>query len=256
MIKIKDNITISVVIPTCDRPELLKSCVESVLGQRYPPLEIIIIDNGLQRIKRKSLPNSNHIRLVRCFPKFGVAQARNTGGLHAKGDLIAFLDDDDLWDSDYLLSIAEHFKLHGDNIILGNLMSLNTGRSLQGKKLEFKKRDELLNQILIRNPGITGSNTTIDRHFFLATKGYDPYLTTGQDKAIIVDCILSGATVSLLESAKVHFRENTAGPRQTQKKKFLQGKVRFLIKYWTLMNWKYRFFNVVTIIRIIVFMKA
>ena len=76
---------VSVVIPTCDRAPLLKKCVVSVMDQSYTPHEIIIIDNGNERVQRGMLPDIDLIKLKRCLPKFGVSQARNFGG-SSKGD--------------------------------------------------------------------------------------------------------------------------------------------------------------------------
>jgi glycosyltransferase involved in cell wall biosynthesis len=241
---------VSVVIPTCDRALLLKECVRSVLDQSYSPHEIIIIDNGKEHVQGEMLPDIDLIKLKRCLPKFGVSQARNFGGLYAAGDLIAFLDDDDLWHKDYLKNVVSHYEMSGSDIVLGNLMSLSSGLPLPGKQPNFKNNDELIGQILTRNPGITGSNTVINRLLFHNSKGYDPYLTTGQDKALILDCLLANASLSVADKALVYFREDTAGPRQTLKKKLVEGKQRFLLKYWLVMKIKHRFVNFFSILRI------
>ena len=246
---------ISVVIPTCDRAQLLKDCVLSVLDQSYSPHEIIIIDNGTERVQREMLPDIDLIKLKRCLPKFGVSQARNFGGLYAEGDLIAFLDDDDLWHKDYLKNVVSHYEMSRSDIVLGNLMSLNSGLPLPGKQPNFKNNDELIGQIITRNPGITGSNTVMSRTLFHNSKGYDPYLTTGQDKAFILDCLLANASLSVAKKALVYFREDTAGPRQTLKKKLVEGKQRFLLKYWSIMKMKHRFSNFVSILRIVLIWK-
>ena len=246
---------ISVVIPTCDRFSLLQKCVRSVLEQSYAAYEIIIVDNGTMPVEREMLPDAETIKIVRCLPKFGVSQSRNFGAITSAGDLIAFLDDDDIWERHYLNAIVKHHQKHGSEIILGTLMSLETGKLLTGKQPHFKNKRDLIEQILIRNPGITGSNTIITRSLFFAHTGYDPYLTTGQDKAMVLDCLFLNASLSVANDAFVYFREETVGPRQTLKSKLVRGKVRFLLKYWSCMRWKHRFINLIVISQIVLFWK-
>lgn len=90
---------VSVILPTYNRAELLKRAIRSVLEQKYTDLECIIIDDA-------STDNTIHImelfddsRLIYLHHKnnLGTSAARNTGIAFAKGDLIAFLDDDDEW---------------------------------------------------------------------------------------------------------------------------------------------------------------
>ena len=88
---------VSVVIPVFNGEAFLREAVQSVLDQKYSPLEIIIVDDGstdgTERVARsfrevvRYLHQSNQ----------GPAAARNRGIEHAQGSLIAFADADDLW---------------------------------------------------------------------------------------------------------------------------------------------------------------
>lgn len=94
---------VSVIIPTHNRPALLQEALSSVLNQTIPPAEIIIIDDASD--PPVSLPASLHgvpLRLLRHEDARGGATAKNTGAQEAQGELIAFLDDDDLWAPTYL----------------------------------------------------------------------------------------------------------------------------------------------------------
>ncbi len=90
---------VSVIIPTHNRAQLLPCAVSSVLGQTYENLELIIVDDG---------STDNTLEVVKGFqdPRIlylchensrGAPAARNIGIQHAKGEYIAFLDDDDEW---------------------------------------------------------------------------------------------------------------------------------------------------------------
>lgn len=91
--------TVSVVIPTRDRPELLRRCIRDILAQDYPgSIEIIAVFD--QSEPDESLERTSHNRTVRAIFNDrtpGLAGGRNTGVMAATGDLISFCDDDDEW---------------------------------------------------------------------------------------------------------------------------------------------------------------
>ncbi len=103
---------ISVVIPTHDREPLLLDCLESVLNQSYPALEVLIIDQNpkrtLQEIIRQRMHADSRTRYF-CLEHGGASRARNLGVEHANGSIIAFIDDDAIADSNWLAGIAEAF---------------------------------------------------------------------------------------------------------------------------------------------------
>lgn len=88
-----DGAAVSVVIPTIGRASL-RSAVESVLVQTSPPGEIIVV---LDRDCEPDLPESDLIRVVRTSGREGPSIAKHLGVSSATGDVIALLDDDDVW---------------------------------------------------------------------------------------------------------------------------------------------------------------
>lgn len=113
-----ENVLISVVIPTFDRPFFLKRAIESVFKQDYRHIEIIVVVDGyskntLNLIEKMEQESEIEIRLVQTNEKVGGSEARNTGVREASGDLIALLDDDDEWFSDKLSSQLSLIKETG-----------------------------------------------------------------------------------------------------------------------------------------------
>jgi glycosyltransferase involved in cell wall biosynthesis len=92
-------LTVSAVIPTYNGTRFLVAAVKSVIAQTYKISEIIVVDDGSKEdIKSILAPFSPRVSYV-YQENAGPAAARNKGVSIAKGDLIAFLDDDDLWNS-------------------------------------------------------------------------------------------------------------------------------------------------------------
>ena len=89
--------SISVIVPTYNRAELLPATLDAILAQTLPPDEIIVVDDGSRDASLTVL--QRYAPRVRTIPieNSGELVARNTGLRAACGDLVAFCDSDDLW---------------------------------------------------------------------------------------------------------------------------------------------------------------
>lgn len=88
---------VSVIIPTYNRPDMLPNTLRSILAQSYPNIEIILVNDaseGVKKLVKEVAPKAIYIR-HECNK--GLAGARNTGIRHASGKYIAYLDDDDIF---------------------------------------------------------------------------------------------------------------------------------------------------------------
>jgi len=112
----------SVIIPTFNRVNFLEKAIESVAKQTYLNYEIIVVnDNPLDKAKIDSLIiKFDKIKVIHHLYSQGGNAARNTGILNSSGELIAFLDDDDLW---LPLKLEAHLKEHQQNPIAGLVFS-------------------------------------------------------------------------------------------------------------------------------------
>jgi glycosyltransferase involved in cell wall biosynthesis len=103
---------VTVLIPSHNRLRYLKRALGSVYAQTFTDFEVVVVDDastdgtGKWILKRK-FPGLRFIRLGR---NQGPAPARNRGLQKARGDLVAFLDSDDLWKPDYLRSMLPSFR--------------------------------------------------------------------------------------------------------------------------------------------------
>lgn len=119
-----DKCEISVIMPAYNAQKTIAASIESVLVQTYQNFELIIIDDASKddtvKIVQEAAEKDHRIILLTQQQNTGVAQARNRGLSHAKGQWLAFLDADDLWREEKLkrqLQFMEKGFVRDDHII-------------------------------------------------------------------------------------------------------------------------------------------
>lgn len=228
----------SVVIPTLNsRPAFLSQCLESVLQQTLQPSEVIVVNNGVGGINfpQRIIP----IRIIDTVFKAGVAQARNIGCTLSKSAYVVFLDDDDLLSVDYLELMAVRIRAEAPDCLVGRLDQLVGGEVLPYKNAHGALRKDI---ILLRNPGITGSSVVVRKEAFLRVGGYDAGLSTGEDKALILEMIRHKFVVTSAPECQAIIRQHT-GQRQTSASNLGKGIVSFYRRYQHEMNWSQKASN-------------
>ena len=120
---------VSIIIPYFKDPSNIENAVKSALSQTYTKLEIIIINDENNICSRKILKNlekkSTKIKIYSTTKRSGVAKARNLGIKKAKGDLIAFLDSDDLWKKIKIKEQIKQLKKFKADICYTNYLAIN-----------------------------------------------------------------------------------------------------------------------------------
>lgn len=121
---------ISIVIPTYNRKDRLKLCLESLFQQNYlqDNFEIIIVDDGSTDGTAQMLKAlSNNYSNLRYFsqPHKGPAAARNLGIKEARAEIIGFTDNDCILKSDWVRKMMEAHRLEGDVFAIGGLTTIN-----------------------------------------------------------------------------------------------------------------------------------
>ena len=103
--------TISVIIPTFNRAEMVCRCVQSILDTKWPSLEVIVVDDCSPDNTREKLKEnfSETIRYIRNARNSFQAVSRNNGAKIATGDYLFFLDDDNIVDKDIFRELSKAF---------------------------------------------------------------------------------------------------------------------------------------------------
>lgn len=108
---------VSVVMPTFNRPFMLRSALESVCNQTYKNWEAIVVNDAGRSVAEiiSHLPCRDKITLINHESNKGLPAARNTALKVTKGEIICYLDDDDLFKPDHLESIIRSFEVSNDS---------------------------------------------------------------------------------------------------------------------------------------------
>ena len=110
------SVLVSVVIPTFNRCAFVREAVASVCVQRGAEFEIVVVDDGSTDGTAAALESEcgDRLRLLVRSKNRGVAAARNLGVTSSRGELIAFLDSDDLWLPGKLAAQVAFFAEHAE----------------------------------------------------------------------------------------------------------------------------------------------
>ncbi len=198
----------SVLLPTRNRPDLLRNALASVLAQQVDGLEVLVIDDGttepfagpLAAIEADCDPRVRFLHLPPSEHGHGPSHALNVGAAQARGRYLGFLDDDDEWsDPQYLACAVGLIALPGppldllyfDQVAFANGQRVErtvwiedlagllpqTGRLEPGGAWRVGAAD------LLRAHGFCHGNTTIvSRTFFATIGGFDEALRYEQDR--------------------------------------------------------------------------
>jgi succinoglycan biosynthesis protein ExoM len=112
---------VSIIIPTFCRPARAVDAARSALAQASDvPFEVVLVDNDPDASALASLRELDDPRVVVVHePRAGVANARNAGLRSAKGELIAFLDDDEIAHPDWLAELMRVQAEHNADVVFG-----------------------------------------------------------------------------------------------------------------------------------------
>ena len=199
---------VSVVVPTRDRPELLRRAVTAILGQTYKgPVEcLVVFDQSDPDLPWPDLPPGRTLVLGRNDRTPGLAGARNSGILAATGELVAFCDDDDEWLPEKLArQVARLLATPGAAVSTTGILVryqdrtttrlaptiLVTHRQLLRSRLTelhpstvLARRDRLLSQIGLVDEDIPGSYAE-DYEWLLRASRHGPVLALPEPLAVI-----------------------------------------------------------------------
>lgn len=133
---------VTVVVPTLNRPQLLKDALTSLIAQTYSNWEAVVINDGGEDVQSviEDLGNDSRILLLTHWKKLGQSRARNTALRVARGQIICYLDDDDRYLPGHLEGIVKVMRESPSPFIYTGALKV-TEQLLEGQRIEIDKID-------------------------------------------------------------------------------------------------------------------
>lgn len=207
---------VSVVVPTCKRANRLSRALSSILAQTYRDIEVVVANDNLpgtewdeetKALVARFAKDDARVRCLSTSGQVGGGRARNLACGEAKGDYLAFLDDDDEFLPDKVETQLA-FMLEGDLDMSWQDVSWydERDRLVEHRRLDHCRdfsREGLLRAHLL-TPISPTSIYMLKRSLFERTEGFGE-VSTGQDWWLMLRCIEAGARIGYMP--EVHVRQ-------------------------------------------------
>lgn len=180
---------VTAIITTHNRYELLLKAIDSVLAQTYKELELIVVDDASDENKEEAIRKlyQNRVNFIRIEKKDskGGNHARNVGIQHAKGNYIAFLDDDDMWLPQKIEMQVAYLKQHPDcGMVYCNMIRFNeSGESKENPNL---KNQGDCSKICLYHMICLSSTIMCTKEILESVGGFDENLRFWQDTDLVI----------------------------------------------------------------------
>ncbi len=180
-----ENLDISIIIPTYNRPQQLSNCLETLTKMQYESFEVIVVDDGSSESLENIVTGFDsqlNIKLI-TQKNQGPSSARNTGAKTAKGKYLAFTDDDCLPAETWLSSLVEVLQLYPHCLVGGktkNALSDNPYATTSQAILDvvYSYYNEPRKSLRF----FTSNNFALSRLDFLKLGGFNESFWTSEDR--------------------------------------------------------------------------
>lgn len=235
---------VSVIVTTYNHERYIAAAIQSVLDQTYQDYELIVVDDGsTDDTGDRVLAVSDDIYLIRQRNQ-GVAASRNTGIRHARGQFLAFLDGDDLWEPDKLahqiaaaqsrprsgLIVANGVQFSGNLILQESLFPPQVVGLLGGREsVTLSCYERLLHGNLI----YTTSQVLVPRAVFDESGLSDPQLPIASDWDLYIR-IAASYDITFLQKSLVRWRyleTSASGPEYLRRFRWASDEIAILKKH-------------------------
>lgn len=212
---------ISVIIPVYNIQQHLRECLDSVLGQSYPHLQVICVDDGSTdespAILAEYAQKDPRVQVIR-QQNAGPGAARNTGLEAATGEYVIFLDSDDWFEPDFLEQMVDTAQREGADVAICRAVEFdtNSGRELPSEwmmkkqylpgKLAFAPQ-EMADHLFQFTYGMPWDKF-YRRELLMSSSIRYPALKNSEDLAFVYPTLLAATRIAVVDEVLIHHRIN------------------------------------------------
>lgn len=231
--------SLSCVIPTHQRTAFLRECLDSVRNQSVPPLEVIVVSDVVDPKSRQlckevseTWSDSRLVYLERDGQP-GASASRNAGASASVGTHIAYLDDDDLWQPDFVRAVQARIARGDADIIVVAREIFGEGFSATAPTVPEGRgwRD-----FAARSLGTTGSNMVVSRDAVDAIGGFDASLPVKNDSDFFLRLLLAGFEYCVVDEVLVRQRKHDSGQLTVKDERRASGTEAYIAKHQAVLS--------------------
>jgi glycosyltransferase involved in cell wall biosynthesis len=229
--------SITAVVPTYRRSRLLPTALASIAAQRLQPARLVVVDidaaswsaAAAKGFEATTGISTTYLPISGPIP---AGKARNLGANGVRQGWLAFLDDDDSWDEQYLVEATELGEAKAD--IVATRIRLRVGDRVD--PLPLLPATLTASDFLIRNPGITGSSLIIRAEAFVRVGGFDEELHAYNDLDLMIRAVDAGLSIAVNQHPLVEQLIHSAGQVTTPSPQRLDALAAFVSRHGSRMS--------------------
>ena len=200
---------VSVIIPAYNSAKYLPEAIASVLNQTYTDYEVIVINDGSTDNSREVVePYLDRIRYFEQENR-GVSATRNRGIYLARGELIAFLDADDIFMPHKLQQQVAMFNAQPELGIINSGFRMITE---EGEKIQDVERwhriPDLTPEIWLLHKPVLPSAMMFKKFWLEKVEGFDPRFTASEDVDVVLRMVIWECKSAWLKEITVYYRQH------------------------------------------------
>ncbi|MFL6373267.1 MAG: glycosyltransferase family 2 protein [Pyrinomonadaceae bacterium] len=206
---------VSVIIPAYNSADTIEETLRSVLAQKFREHEIIVVNDGSpdkDKFERAIRPLLEDIIYIR-QRNSGAGPARNLGIEHARGEIIAFLDADDVWLPDHLAAQYVFLQRHGYDMVYcdAQLFGVNSAYRRTFMQDAPSVGEANFNSILDLRCNVITSGTVVRKEMIVKAGMFEEERVRAHDFHLWLRMAKAGAKIGYRKKVLLKYRVGTEG---------------------------------------------
>lgn len=202
-----------VVVTAYNSGQWLVDALVSYQRQTYPNRSLVVIDDGSRSEKSKFIAREVQKIDGAYYTKQnnqGLSAARNYGVQEHRGDYVAFLDHDDIWEPEFLSRLVKELQSNHDlNAVFSRVEFIGEDGTKQGKQSHPKLEGIVPTDFLVSDPTSCGSSILINRDVFQKLGGFNAAMKRAEIPEFFIRFLLTGYKVKGVDAVLVQYRDVT-----------------------------------------------